>query len=214
MSPKKILKRLPKNGWTLSLILHCAIAGLLLSVLFRADSIPPPRGSVSVMTIEIGGEVGAGSRPEIHRPQPRARPPSATDGIATAPSAKSGERKSDADVASSIASGVSDRGTGEGGGNKTELAIYVAEVVRLINQKKQYPRSALLREEEGKVMISIDVAPDGTVSNPVIEKPSPFESLNQGAIATILAMPKLPPVPASLPQGAHLHIPILYRIDR
>jgi protein TonB len=86
-------------------------------------------------------------------------------------------------------------------------------VVRLLNQAKRYPRLALLREEEGQVLVAIDVAADGTITDVRVEESSAFESLNRGALATVRALGKLPPVPAELGEGAHLHVPILFQLQ-
>lgn len=192
----RIKKSLP---WITSLALHLAALALLV----LSDQ-PKEKGEITILNVELGGPVGAGHHSEMRKHVPRKKSPQ------IAPVANAAEET----ATESAPTGTAEQGTGDGGGNPGEANEYVTEVVRLINQAKRYPRLALLREEEGLVMVSVDVAADGTLSNPKIEKPSPYESLNQGALDTLKQIGKLPATPPSLHDGVHLHIPIQYRLNR
>ncbi|MBL7714399.1 MAG: energy transducer TonB [Bdellovibrionales bacterium] len=185
--------------WLTSAAIHLAAIGLLV----LGDQ-PKERGAVTILNIELAGHGGDGAHTEIkHRSKLKRSAKALIQPTATTdPDAVAAE------------TAPTDTDTAAGNPNPAAEAAYVNEIVRLINQAKRYPKMALIREEEGQVMISVDVASDGTVSNPKIEKPSPYDSLNQGALDTLKQMGKLPPAPASLKNGIHLHIPILYQISR
>ncbi|MCM0606578.1 MAG: energy transducer TonB [Xanthomonadaceae bacterium] len=174
-------------------------------------------GKVSILQVELGGPAGEGLHSEVKKTKKKQNE-DALDKDAILAKAKKKKREAEKlhDQANSdeLKSGTANKGVGEGGGNASEVGAYIAEVTRLINETKKYPRLALLREEEGQVLISFDVALDGTLSNPKVETPSTFDALNEGAKETVLSLKKLPPLPVIMRGGAHLHIPILYQINR
>jgi TonB family protein len=87
-------------------------------------------------------------------------------------------------------------------------------VTALINQHKAFPPSAIDREEEGQVLIAVTIAKDGHILESKIESPSPFESLNQAALDAILAVGKFPELPDPTPEPIHLHVPLIFKIER
>lgn len=97
---------------------------------------------------------------------------------------------------------------------KGDSDAYVAEVTKLIHQRKIYPRSAIEREEEGRVVIGVSVNRAGKILNSVIEVASPFSSLNQAALDTIQSIGQFPALPANAPEPMHLHIPLQFKISR
>lgn len=199
----------------LSLLIH---AILLLGFVTLART-QRNTGKVQILEIELGWHAGAGLHSEMkkaHKERKKRNELSDTNSTAR----QKDKEQQDADSPqkesriASEASGTSTSGNDQGGGNPSEIGNYIAEITHLINQTKKYPRLALLREEEGQVLVSMDVASDGTLSNQKIEKPSSYEALNSGALETILALRKLPPMPPMMKEGIHLHIPILYQMNR
>lgn len=106
----------------------------------------------------------------------------------------------------------------EGGGiAPTEMQKYIIEIVNRINRNKRYPKDAQFNEQEGVVEILLEVFPDGKIARSEISKKTPFESLNQAALAAVQKLGALPP----LPVGANgnpvlkpitLHIPIHFQL--
>jgi TonB family protein len=92
--------------------------------------------------------------------------------------------------------------------------LYVARVMELINRSKIYPRAAVDREEEGKVVVAVTLVRDGGVADVKVEEPSPFELLNEAALQTVRTIRRFPPLPPEVEEPMHLHIPLVYTIQR
>ncbi len=95
----------------------------------------------------------------------------------------------------------------------SETGIYILEVVKLLQDHKIYPKSAIDREQEGDVLVSVDVALDGTFSNLKVQNPSPFENLNQAALESVKQINRFPNPPKGSPPTLSLAIPFHYRIE-
>jgi TonB family protein len=95
-----------------------------------------------------------------------------------------------------------------------ESNIFISTVSRMLEQKKVYPQSAIDREEEGKVIVGLTLDREGTLTAANVEEPSPFALLNEAALQTVRAVAKFPPVPAVVAAPIHLHVPLIYRIER
>lgn len=95
-----------------------------------------------------------------------------------------------------------------------ESDLYVAQVTQLINRHKIYPRMAIDREEEGRVVVAVTLARDGTIIDSRVEEPSPFDRLNKAALQAISSISRFPTLPASISSPMHLHIPLIYTIER
>jgi protein TonB len=95
-----------------------------------------------------------------------------------------------------------------------ESSIFISTVSRMLEQKKIYPQSAIDREQEGKVVVGLTLNREGSLTAANIEEPSPFELLNEAALKTVRAVAKFPAVPALIPAPIHLHVPLIYRIER
>jgi|GEM_PF-5236219 len=94
-----------------------------------------------------------------------------------------------------------------------ESDLYISNVSKLINARKIYPRRAVEREEEGRVVLGVSVDREGHIVAAKIEDPAPFDSLNQAALDTIKAVEKFPPLPDQVPDPIHLHIPLIFKIE-
>lgn len=103
--------------------------------------------------------------------------------------------------------------TVEGTTDAKELNPYLQTITSLIEAKKEYPKSALLREEEGKVVVAITIDRNGQLTELIIEEPSPFKNLNQAALETVRKV-SFPAVPATLSAPLHLHVPLAFKIQK
>ena len=102
----------------------------------------------------------------------------------------------------------------EPGGQVHESDIFIAEVTKLLEQNRIYPQRAIDREEEGKVIVGLTLDREGAVTSANIEEPSPFQRLNEAALATVGSVRRFPRVPEAVAAPIHLHIPLVYRIER
>ena len=95
-----------------------------------------------------------------------------------------------------------------------ESNLFILAITTLIDRHKIYPPAAVEREEEGKVVLGISVERDGRIASVEIEEPCPFELLNQAALRTVNAIGHFPPVPEIVPVPLHLHVPLVFRVER
>lgn len=99
---------------------------------------------------------------------------------------------------------------------------YVTDLAHLLDRNKQYPRESILREQEGRVVVSVSIDRDGIVHEKSVATPSPFHLLNLAALETVTRIGKFPAPPVALLHelGAHgtgslrLKIPLSFQIDR
>lgn len=90
--------------------------------------------------------------------------------------------------------------------------VYIREVTKLIAERKIYPREAVEREYEGKVMVSVTLDRSGAVQQVEIEQDCPFALLNEAALKTVRSVGKFPPLPDNVQAPLHLHIPLVFKI--
>ncbi len=98
-----------------------------------------------------------------------------------------------------------------GGIAPNEMQLYIMEVVKRIERNKKYPKDAQFNEQEGMVELSMEVLPDGTIQKSEILKKTPFDSLNQSALAAVQKIGSLPPLPPKK-DGTPASKPIVLRI--
>lgn len=94
-----------------------------------------------------------------------------------------------------------------------ESDLFISAVTRIIDQHKVYPREALAREEEGKVIVGLTLERSGQVVASQVEEPSPFSRLNEAALQTIKMVGQFPPVPSTIATPLHLHVPLVFKIE-
>lgn len=102
------------------------------------------------------------------------------------------------------------QGQGSVEGKDTVLARYLAQVVSLLERGKRYPKSALLQEQEGTVVLIVDIAGDGTKLSAHVLKSSGVAALDQEALRQINEIVSFPVLPAEISPPLHLHVPIRY----
>jgi TonB family protein len=95
-----------------------------------------------------------------------------------------------------------------------ETNAYIISVARLINDKKIYPKEAVDREQEGRVVVGLTLSASGEKIQASIEEASPFQLLNDAALKTVAAVGKFPPVPLGVGVPLHLHIPLVFKVER
>jgi TonB family protein len=90
-------------------------------------------------------------------------------------------------------------------------SLYISKLVEQIDRQKVYPRTAKLLNQSGEVWVSVDIKKNGELTNPKLQKASPYEKLNQAAMQLIASLKSTAPIPEEL----HLEtwqvvIPIAY----
>lgn len=96
------------------------------------------------------------------------------------------------------------------GGAPSVLQKYVHEIVHLINDRKHYPSAALVREEQGVVVLSVDVSSEGRILEIKIIESSSFSSLDHAALKALQEVRSFPPPPATLSAPLRLRVPMHY----
>jgi TonB family protein len=150
---------------------------------------------------------GAAPRPRLSERKPVANPkpkPTEKSALATAPAESAPSETAVEEMNYDETQG--------GGGTRSELQRYVGSLVQRLNEAKRYPRAAILREEEGRVIIGMRISSDGSVADVHIDVPSPFESLNRAALDTMRVIGKLPPPPTANRSALRLRIPLNFEL--
>ncbi len=93
-----------------------------------------------------------------------------------------------------------------------EMAVYISEIFKKIEAIKVYPKSAMLREESGLVVVCLTIRPDGFIEDSHIEAPSAFASLNEAALEILKKLGTLPPLPAGTLRPIRVKVPIRYEL--
>ncbi len=107
--------------------------------------------------------------------------------------------------------------TEKGSVNPNELQTYLAMLVTRINETKSYPSDAKRHDEEGEVLLRIEIAPSGQVLQVEIEKSAQVKSLDESALQAIRNLGQLPKLPAkqngqAMDHSLVLHIPVEFRL--
>ena len=93
------------------------------------------------------------------------------------------------------------------------LAAYAAQVRDKIAEHKFYPEEARRSLIEGRVLLEVQVFPDGSLGKVSVVRSSGFRILDRAAqLAAETASPFEPP-PASWTRQVRLHIPVRYFIE-
>ena len=90
---------------------------------------------------------------------------------------------------------------------------YLDRLKRWLNKFKRYPKDAIDKKQEGRLVVSFVVLRDGTVLDPRIERSSGIPSLDEAAIAMLRAASPVPPLPETYRgERAALDLPVGYSI--
>jgi len=93
------------------------------------------------------------------------------------------------------------------------MSVYIGSLVQKINEIKKYPRSSIIREEQGTVIVAIIVGAQGQLQGVQIEKPAIFEALNQAAMDAVWSLKNLSPVPGLQHGSIKISVPIKYQLE-
>ncbi|NVJ99895.1 MAG: TonB family protein [Alphaproteobacteria bacterium] len=77
----------------------------------------------------------------------------------------------------------------------SDMTDWRREVVRAVAQKQQYPRSAQLREIEGKAKIRLVISADGTITAHEVVEPTGQPILDNEIPKLVARLNPLPPLP-------------------
>jgi protein TonB len=84
-------------------------------------------------------------------------------------------------------------------GAQSGIDYYRPLVLGIIEGAKRYPLFAQRHGWEGTVEISFLIKSDGTISNPEVVVPSPYQVIDDAALALVLRIGSLPPPPDRIP---------------
>lgn len=91
---------------------------------------------------------------------------------------------------------------------------YLSEFLAELSRHKHYPRSARLRRQQGKVVVSMLLNRDGTITNISLEKGSDYPALNRAALDSVRSIDRFKPFPESLGRSEwRLSVPFKYAIS-
>lgn len=109
---------------------------------------------------------------------------------------------------------VSSPGFGSG---KSKNSNWQGLVMAHLNKFKKYPKNSLINEEEGKVVLRVEIDKNGNVLSLKMRKSSKFESLNNETLKLFKDASPLPKPPIDLMKGKSsiiLNMPIEYDIKK
>jgi periplasmic protein TonB len=90
---------------------------------------------------------------------------------------------------------------------------YLQRLKRWLNKYKHYPKDAIDKKQEGRLVVSFVILRDGTVLDPRIEHSSGIPSLDAAAIEMLHAASPVPPLPETYRgERATLDLPVGYSI--
>lgn len=90
---------------------------------------------------------------------------------------------------------------------------YLAEFLSELSRYKHYPRSARLREQEGRVVVDLVLEKDGTITDVKVARASGYLVLNRAALRSVQRMDRFKPFPSDLERKSwRLSIPFQYAI--
>jgi protein TonB len=90
---------------------------------------------------------------------------------------------------------------------------YLLELKNLIEKNKQYPKKAKRLNQEGLVILKVEILKDGIFSNMAIKSKSKFKRLNNAALKILKDLKSFKKIPAQLAKESWIiNIPIEYKI--
>lgn len=93
-------------------------------------------------------------------------------------------------------------------------ASYLGELRAKIEALKQYPAMARNRGQTGKAEVAFTVLKTGEITNIHLVAKTPFETLNNAALAAVAGIRQFKPIPDELARNEwEIQIPIVFKID-
>lgn len=103
------------------------------------------------------------------------------------------------------------------GSGESKNSNWQGLVMTHLNKFKKYPKNSLINEEEGKVVLKVEIDKNGNVLSAKIQKPCKFTRLNNEALKIFKYASPLPKPPADLIKGKNsvvLNMPVEYNIKK
>jgi protein TonB len=103
--------------------------------------------------------------------------------------------------------------TGAGSGAGAEYGAYLAALRQRIQQSVRYPSSARRRGLAGTVSVEILILANGAVGDVTLLESSTHAVLDDAALATIRALPRVP-LPPELPaRPLRVRVPVVFQMQ-
>ncbi len=153
-------------------------------VVVKPDLLPLPPSPAPAPAVLM--PIKPPKKPQPRRPQRHSAPPV----MAAAPSADVLKQKK---LAAAPVHGVSSQPP------NNALMTWQSQILSQIEQVKRYPTEARWRDEQGLVVIQLNIARSGALEAAKLVSGSGFSDLDQAAIAAAYQAAPFPPPPASLP---------------
>jgi len=101
---------------------------------------------------------------------------------------------------------------GAGSGAGAEYGPYLRALRQRIEQSVRYPASARRRGLAGTVSVEILILANGTISDVTVLESSTHQVLDEAALDTIRALPRMP-LPPDLPaRPLRIRVPVVFQI--
>ncbi len=89
---------------------------------------------------------------------------------------------------------------------------YYSQIYREIERHKRYPRQALARGLEGRILVEFTIQPDGRIENVTVKEPSEHVLLNDAAVDLLERIRKVSAPPEGVATALRLKLPIIYSL--
>lgn len=96
---------------------------------------------------------------------------------------------------------------------KTIENAYLAQLSRLIESKKVYPKSAKRMRQTGKVYLSFNILKDGTITGVRVSIGSKYKRLNKAAVEILKKIGKYKPIPSELKKSSWNNITVTVKYN-
>mgnify|MGYP000017613539 CR=1 FL=1 len=96
----------------------------------------------------------------------------------------------------------------------TLLKLYKSSVIKRTLRQVQYPKNAVRRNQQGKVLLDITVDRTGQILSIFAKEEARYNSLNDAAVAAVNAAGDFPAVPAALEgQKVTVTVPVTFKLN-
>lgn len=96
----------------------------------------------------------------------------------------------------------------------TLLKLYKSSVIKRTLRQVQYPKNAVRRNQQGKVLLDITVDRTGQIKSIFAKEEARYKSLNEAAVAAVNAVGDFPAVPAALEgQEVTVSVPVTFKLN-
>jgi protein TonB len=205
-----------------SLIVHSSVVAVLTTVEYEHDHEIPVEVTFSQGARGDGkakGEKAITNQKPILQKKIETRPEIKSEVVAETPKSPEPQAVSDGPqgeggTGTNIGTGETGEGFGAGAGADTAKSKYFSLVAQTIYKNKRYPRQAYSLNQEGKVVVRLQLDKNGKMLDLKVLEKAPFKSLTNATIETIKSIKKFPVIPNELGvEEITFRIPIEYKIE-